>query len=112
MCGIAVDGSRGPARRAKRGILHIAQATGAPIYPMRTWAKYRILAPTWDRTLIPLPFNHLIFFLDEPLFVPADLEPADLEHLRQNLERRLNGLAGKSENFFKKQVLLPSGEGR
>lgn len=100
LCGIAVDGSRGPARKAQIGIVLIAQATGAPIYPMRSWARWRLFAPTWDRTLIPLPFNHLVFILGEPILVPSTASRAELESLRQELERRLNDLAARSEAFF------------
>jgi hypothetical protein len=102
VCGMAVDGSRGPARRAKKGMLLIAQATGIPIYPMRSWAKWKILAPSWDKMLIPLPFNHLAFFLGEPLVVPEDVNADTVEQLRQELERRLNDLALQSEIFFPK----------
>jgi hypothetical protein len=100
LCGIAVDGSRGPARRARMGLLLIAQATGSPIYPMRSWARFKILASTWDHTLIPLPFNHLVFFLGEPLSVPPEAGPDAMEILRLELERRLNELADRSEKYF------------
>ncbi len=100
LCGIAVDGSRGPERKARIGILLIAQATGAPVYPMRSWAKRRLFAPTWDRTLIPLPFNRLVFILGEPITVPADADREALESLRAELERRLNQLVERSERFF------------
>lgn len=102
LCGIAVDGSRGPERKARIGLLLIAQATGAPIYPMRSWAKRKLLAPTWDKTLIPLPFNHLVFFLGEPITVPADAGREALEDLRTELEHRLNELVKRSERFFHK----------
>ena len=101
LCGFAVDGSRGPARKAQIGLLLIAQATGAPVYPMRSWAKRKLLAPTWDRTMIPLPFNRLVFILGEPIHVPADAERATLESLKAELERRLNVLVERAESFFK-----------
>ena len=101
LCGFAVDGSRGPARRAQIGLLLISQATGAPVYPMRSWAKRRLFAPTWDKTLVPLPFNRLVFLLGEPIRVPADADRVTLERLRVELERRLNELVWKAENFFK-----------
>jgi hypothetical protein len=105
VCGMAVDGSRGPARRAKKGMLFIAQATGIPIYPMRSWARWKILAPSWDKMLIPLPFNHLAFFLGEPLVVPEEANADTVERLRQELERRLNELALQSESFFPKHSM-------
>jgi len=100
ICGFAVDGSRGPPRKAQMGLLLIAQATATPIYPVRSWAKRKFFAPTWDKTLIPLPFNHLVFILGEPIHVPAEAERAVLEYLRATLERRLNELVERTENFF------------
>jgi len=101
VCGFAVDGSRGPARRAQIGLLLISQATGAPVYPMRSWARRKLFAPTWDKTMIPLPFNRLVFMLGEPIHVPADADRGTLERLRAELEHRLNVLVEKTENFFK-----------
>lgn len=100
LCGMAVDGSRGPARKAKIGTLLIAQATGSPIFPMRSWARRKVLAPTWDQTLIPLPLNHLVFFLGDPLIVPPEAGPEALEALRVELEQRLSDLADRSEAYF------------
>lgn len=101
LCGVTVDGSRGPACRVNVGIMLIAQATGAPIYPVRSWAKRRILAPTWDRTMIPLPFNHLLFISGEPMHVPRSAGSVMLEILRTELERRLNELMEYSAEFFR-----------
>jgi lysophospholipid acyltransferase (LPLAT)-like uncharacterized protein len=100
LCGFAVDGSRGPARKAQIGLLLISQATGAPVYPMRSWAKRKLFAPTWDKTLIPLPFNRLVFMLGEPIHVPADADRDTLERLRAELEHRLNVLVEEAESFF------------
>ena len=101
LCGFAVDGSRGPARKAQIGLLLISQATGTPVYPMRSWAKRKLFAPTWDRTLIPLPFNRLVFMLGDPIHVPAEADKNTLERLRAELEHRLDMLVEKSERFFK-----------
>jgi len=103
-CGIAVDGSRGPARKAKIGALLIARATGAPIYPMRIWAKRCLFAPTWDKTSIPLPWNHLLFTLGEAIVVPSSSNEVLLEILRSELERRLNELAKESREFFRNRI--------
>jgi lysophospholipid acyltransferase (LPLAT)-like uncharacterized protein len=103
ICGIAVDGSRGPARNAQIGIVLMAQATGAPIFPARLWAKRGVLAPTWDKVMIPLPFNHLVFLTGEPIHVGPDDDRDALENHRAELERRLNELADRADNFFRKK---------
>jgi lysophospholipid acyltransferase (LPLAT)-like uncharacterized protein len=104
VCGIAVDGSRGPARKAQIGIVLIAQETGAPIYPIRLWAKWKLFAPTWDKTCIPFPFNQLVYMVGEPLHVPRDADRIALEQCRVELERRLNELAERAERFFKEKA--------
>lgn len=105
LCGITVDGSRGPARKVHCGIMLVAKATGAPIYPVRSWAKRRLPAPTWDRNMIPLPFNHIVFVLGEPIHVPTNAGSAMLEILRSELERRLNRLVEYPAEFFQNEAM-------
>jgi hypothetical protein len=100
ICGIAVDGSRGPARRVQIGMVLIAQGTGAPIYPVRLWPKRKILAPTWDRTCLPFPFNKLVFLVGDPIHVAPDAGRETLEAHRLELERKLNELVQCSEEYF------------
>lgn len=98
--GLTVDGSRGPRYKVKRGIIVIAKESGTPIYPVRTCAKRKILLPTWDRTLIPLPFNEFAFFFGEPVQVPSDATQEDVEAKRQELEDELMKLVERSEKHF------------
>ena len=102
ICGITVDGSRGPARKVQIGIVLMAKATGAPIYPARLNAKRKLFAPTWDKTTIPLPFNQLVFIVGEPIKVAPDAGAEELEEHRAELERRLNELVTRSENILHK----------
>jgi lysophospholipid acyltransferase (LPLAT)-like uncharacterized protein len=104
ICGIAVDGSRGPARKVQIGIVLMAKATGAPIYPVRLNAKRKLFAPTWDKTTIPLPFNQLVFMVGEPIKVAPDAGSEELEGHRAELERRLNELVTRSENILRKEL--------
>ena len=99
-CALAADGSRGPFRKVKKGILVIAKRTGAPIFPVRTGARWKVLLRTWDRTLVPLPFNHLVYFCGEPTYVPADASLDIIEAKRQELEDKLMGLVERSDEYF------------
>ena len=72
--GITVDGSRGPRYKVKRGIIVVAKEAGVPIYPVRASAKRRAELKTWDRTLVPIPFNEFVYFCREPVFVPPDAD--------------------------------------
>lgn len=102
ICGIAVDGSRGPARKVQIGTVLMAKATGVPIYPVRLWAKRKLVAPSWDRTTIPLPFNQMVFLVGELIHVPPDADREALEGYRVKLEDQLNELVERSENCFRK----------
>jgi lysophospholipid acyltransferase (LPLAT)-like uncharacterized protein len=99
-CGLAADGSRGPARVAQKGILYLARETRAPIIPLAVAARRKITFRTWDRFELPLPCSRLVLLAGEPLVVrPADRGPA-LELHRLDLEDRLNGLFRHSQAFF------------
>ena len=100
LAGITVDGPRGPARKVKHGILILARETASPILALRAWARPKYLFPNWDRTMLPLPFSHLVFFCGEPLYVPADADEKVLEEYREQLERQMLELSARAENFF------------
>ncbi|MBZ0253787.1 MAG: lysophospholipid acyltransferase family protein, partial [Candidatus Methylomirabilis sp.] len=85
-----VDGPKGPAGVAKLGAIILAKETGLPIVPVNWWASPRIALPNWDRTLLPVPFGRMAIAYEEPIFVPADASPEDMERLRALLEERLH----------------------
>lgn len=86
VAGITVDGSNGPAYRLKRGVIVIAQECGCPLVLTRIWCQKRILLPTWDRTLIPLPFNKIVVYMQGPYYVPKNLTPDEFEKFRLYIE--------------------------
>jgi lysophospholipid acyltransferase (LPLAT)-like uncharacterized protein len=82
-------------------MLLIAQDTGAPIYPVQAWAKRKLLMRTWDRTLIPLPFNRLVFLLGEPVRVPRDADKDTVEALRAEPTNLPNGPKDSSKKMVR-----------
>ena len=102
---ITVDGPRGPAKKVKTGIVRLAQSTGYPVFPLHGWAKRKILIKSWDRTMIPLPFNHLLIICGDPIAVPEDTDKKGLEDLTKDLESRLNGLSNQAEMIFNKNPI-------
>jgi len=86
------DGPRGPSCVAKPGVIHLARATGAPIFPVTYAARRARRLGTWDRMLIPLPFSRIVLAAGEPLRVARDASPDEIERYRQTLEQRLNDL--------------------
>lgn len=89
-CGITVDGSQGPAYRLKRGALVLAKECQIPMFAARIWCKRKLLLPTWDRTMIPLPFNRFVIFARGPYYLPADIDdPRVFENFRTFIENEL-----------------------
>ncbi len=74
--GITVDGSKGPIYRMKRGACSLSMVSGRPIGAQRTWCKRYLRLKTWDRTMVPLPFNHIVHAFHGPFYPPpADAGP-------------------------------------
>ncbi|HXG19175.1 MAG TPA: lysophospholipid acyltransferase family protein [Methylomirabilota bacterium] len=86
---VVPDGPRGPRCKAKPGVLQLARATGAPIFPVTYGAAWKMIVGSWDRLLIPFPFSRVTYVAGQPITVPADASPELLEAKRQELENSL-----------------------
>jgi len=91
---VLCDGPRGPARRAKPGVVALARLAEVPITPVGFRAQPCIRLGSWDRTCIPLPFARVDIRYGEPLEVPGDAGRDDEEQLLAALDRRLDALEG------------------
>ncbi len=90
---IVIDGPRGPHGTIHPGALFLARATGRPIVPLTFAVDRGLQVRSWDRMLVPLPFGRGCLVAAAPIYVPADASPADLDALRDELERRLKEVA-------------------
>jgi hypothetical protein len=86
------DGPRGPVGVAKPGVLFLARACRARLWPVAFSARPALRVGSWDRMLLPLPFARVICAYGEPLTVPRDADEATLEALRLRLETQLHEL--------------------
>jgi lysophospholipid acyltransferase (LPLAT)-like uncharacterized protein len=96
--GVLCDGPRGPARRCKPGVLAIARATGLPLHPVAVAAHPALRFPSWDRTILPLPFARVVFAAGDPIEVPPETTAEELEALRERLERELERLQALADS--------------
>ncbi len=94
------DGPRGPRYRAKPGVLQLARATGAPVYPVTCGAAWKTTVGSWDRLLIPLPFSRVVYIAGPPVRVPADAAATVMETQRRELERRLRQITTRADAYF------------
>ncbi len=87
---ITVDGPKGPPFKVKKGVVFLAQKTGAPIVPAVVRFGRYLKLRSWDRFLIPYPFTEGEVIVGEEIRVlPSD----DLEEKRSELERTLVSLS-------------------
>ena len=90
--GFAVDGPRGPARKAQPGAVWLAKLTGNPVVPFHMEASRYWSLKSWDRTQIPKPFSTVALAVGAPIEVPAEADEATLEAKRVELEQSLFAL--------------------
>ena len=95
---IAVDGPRGPAGRAKPGVAALAAAAGAPIAPIAFSTRRGRRLRSWDRFLLPLPFDRGALVFGEPIrpaCAPGDA--AGVEALRAAVDAALAALTARAD---------------
>lgn len=69
-----VDGSIGPRRVCKAGVVSIAKKTGNAIIPVASVSSNIWVLKTWDRMQIPKPFAKVLIIYGSPVQVPANAE--------------------------------------
>lgn len=106
--GITVDGSNGPPWVMKPGGPLIARACRAPVFVVRLCASRRIELPTWDRTVIPLPFGRISMRAVGPYWIDPDSDAAALERFSAHLEGELRDLTHALAQDVEPGAPLPS----
>lgn len=100
--GIAVDGPLGPYHRVKRGAVKLASDLGYLIVPASATARRkRVLKYRWDRLELPALCTRVGLAIGEPIAVPSELGPGELQirvaelgAALEALDRRAAELAG------------------
>ena len=98
--GFAVDGPRGPARKAQPGAVWLAKLTGNPVVPFHMEASSYWNLKSWDRTQIPKPFSTVALAVGTPIVVPRDADEAMLEAKRIELEQALLALEARAAGML------------
>jgi len=90
---ITPDGPRGPRYAVQDGIISLAQLTGFPIIPVSCNLSWKIVAKSWDRFQIPLPFSRCEIIYEKPIFVARDASAEEREARRKQLEKVLKNIS-------------------
>jgi len=99
---ISPDGPKGPGFQVHPGILYVAQRSQMPILPITNSAQRRWNLSSWDKFLIPQPFSKTVIMLGNPMYVPVEATPEELEEKRRELENELLGITRMADDYFTK----------
>jgi lysophospholipid acyltransferase (LPLAT)-like uncharacterized protein len=90
--GITVDGPKGPKFVVKPGPLEIAKLSGAPIVPITTSSSSHWSFNSWDAFEVPRPLCRVAIRYGEPVAVPSEAGPEEIEQHRMIVEERLRAI--------------------
>lgn len=108
--GFTPDGPRGPRMRASPGIIAAARLAKVPIIPL-TYAVARCrVINSWDRFILPWPFNRGIFLWGEPIDVHSD-DTETLEQAALRVETAMNALCAEADRRCGHVPIEPAAHG-
>lgn len=79
----------GPAQKVGEGIITMARLSGRPIIPAAITTKRTITFKSWSRLTINLPWNKTGFVVGDPIHIPRDCSPEELEQHRITVEQAM-----------------------
>jgi len=97
---IMPDGPRGPRHQFKTGPVVIAQRSGAYLLPFTFSSSRKLQFKSWDKFTIMLPFSTSVAMYGEPVSVPKEASPEEVERLRHELEKRMVELEQRADAYF------------
>ena len=98
--GVTPDGPIGPHMVVKPGAVELAAICGAKIAPLTFSVKRRIVLKTWDRFVLPLPFNRGVFVMGPAHAVPRKMSPDELQAEMERLRAAMSGLDEEADAHF------------
>ena len=105
---ITPDGPRGPRMRLQQGCTRLSMATGAPVVPLACSAKRGPFLKTWDRFLLPYPFNKGVIMCGEQIY-PQKFEQ-NHEEFRVHVEEKLIALTQEADRKCGRELIEPAAE--
>jgi 3-deoxy-D-manno-octulosonic-acid transferase len=93
---LTADVPPGPARRAGEGIVMLAKISGRPIVPCAMATNRYIALKSWSVFTFNLPFSTLAIVVGDPILVPREAGPIDLEEARLAVADGLNEVTARA----------------
>ena len=86
-------------RVAGLGVITVARYSGRPIFPVAIATRNRLVANSWDRASVHLPFGPAAMVVGERINVAVDADEAALETARQLVKKRLDEVTARAEHL-------------
>lgn len=99
---ITPDGPRGPNREINGAIISIASNTSLPIIPAICSAKSAKVFNSWDKFMLPYPFNKIEIVFSKPIHIPKRITPEEKEEYTQLLRDSLNKITDLADSKARK----------
>jgi hypothetical protein len=100
LCGTAVDGPRGPARKMKNGMAVLAMRSGSWFIPMAcSGTRVITFSKAWDKTIIPKPFSKVVIDFGQPVKIPRTATDEEFASICADLEDEHNRLTDKVDSI-------------
>ena len=96
---ITPDGPRGPRRRCAPGAVYLSSKMQIPIVPIGLGYDRPWRMPTWDSFAVPQLYSRARVVTGPALHMPADLDRAEVERYRRQLEQHLESLTTLAERW-------------
>jgi lysophospholipid acyltransferase (LPLAT)-like uncharacterized protein len=97
------DGPRGPRHEAGEGVITLARRAGVRIVPVACAIRPRLVAGSWDRLQVPLPFAAVVVMAGSAIRVPESADAGERAKVRDRLGRALNELTGMAEKRLRER---------
>ena len=97
--GISPDGPKGPRHKVSEGILSISRLSESVILPVGIGFKKKWVLNTWDKFIIPKPFNEITVVWGDP--ISAITNEKNNHQFKTKLESKMNNLTAQANKNYK-----------
>ena len=97
--GISPDGPKGPRHKVSEGILSISRLSKSVILPVGIGFKKKWVLNTWDKFIIPKPFNEITVVWGDP--ISAITNEKNNHQFKIKLENKMNNLTTQANKNYK-----------
>ncbi|MDY4011100.1 MAG: lysophospholipid acyltransferase family protein [Fusobacterium gastrosuis] len=96
--GTPLDGPKGPRKKAKKGLLYLAQKSGTALIPLGVaYEKKWIFEKTWDKFEMPKPFSNICIFLGNEINLKED---EDIDKFAEKIEEKIEEANREAEKYL------------